>query len=527
MTAPLLASPSSLGLPTYLSWYPHQDEAVSWALGEFAAGARVVALSIPTGGGKSLVAWALALISGHRTLFLTPTKALQDQYERTLARQTETVHAADIRGQNAYVCNHTPAVQVDSGMCHSGYACPQKLGGCSYFDAFRGAKLSQLVVSNPAYYMAQERYGESLGDWDLLVIDEADMALQAVANALTVQIERRTLERLLGETLPPRESPVVAVVQWAKGLLPRAEKLRAQFVDELQTHGASPQMTRRKKELDTFCQGLAEIATLQGDWVVQWGYAEGWMTLQPVWPSEYVERELFRGVQRVLVMSGTLTERDVELLTESVEGSVSYREFPGAVPITDRRVVHVKTSPMSFHKANYGVWVSRIDQLIEKRLDRKAIVHTTSYDRRDRYLLGSKFRGSGILMTHGTEDLDAAITEFKRRDPPAVLVSPSIVRGVDLPGDDCRLVILGKVPWPDSRDPVARARKKRDPQWLNYEAMKAFQQAAGRAVRFLGDWCECVAPQTLVLKDNLSWVEAGSLSIGDRLIGFDATIPGR
>ena len=95
-------------------------------------------------------------------------------------------------------------------------------------------------------------------------------------------------------------------------------------------------------------------------------------------------------------------------------------------------------------------------------------------------------------MTHGTEDLDAAITEFKRRDPPAVLVSPSIVRGVDLPGDDCRLVILGKVPWPDSRDPVAKARKKRDPQWLDYEAMKAFQQAAGRAVRFLGDWAEVV-----------------------------------
>lgn len=490
----LLPSPASLGLPTYDAWYPRQDEAVAYALGEFAAGARVVALSIPTGGGKSLAAWSVALLSGYRTLFLTPTKALQDQYERTLARtmDQEVARSADIRGQNAYQCNHLPSVSVESGMCHSGFACTLRAAGCTYFDAFRQAKRAQLVVSNPAYYMAQERYGESLGDFDLLVVDEADMALQAIGNALTVKVERGTVERLLGADLPPNGSTLDHIIEWARHLVPRAERLRTQFVADLEREGASPQMSRRKKELDAFCRSITEIALLQGEWVAQWGNREGWMSLQPIWPSAYVERELFRGTQRILLLSGTLTPRDVELLTESTEGTVSYKEFPGFIPVQDRKIIAVRTSPMSYRRADYSVWINRLDQLLARRMDRKSLICTTSYDRRDRYVLGSRYRGSGLFITHGSGDLDEALEEFERRDPPAVLVSPSIVRGYDFPGDACRFVILGKVPWPDSRDPVVQARKARDPEWPNYEAMKAVQQAAGRSVRFPGDWAEVV-----------------------------------
>lgn len=39
--------------------------------------------------------------------------------------------------------------------------------------------------------------------------------------------------------------------------------------------------------------------------------------------------------------------------------------------------------------------------------------------------------------------------------------------------------------------------------------------------------CEyCIAPETLVLKDNFSWVPLGSIQVGDTLIGFDEEPPG-
>ena len=43
----------------------------------------------------------------------------------------------------------------------------------------------------------------------------------------------------------------------------------------------------------------------------------------------------------------------------------------------------------------------------------------------------------------------------------------------------------------------------------------------------LGDWADmpslCVSPSTLILKDDLSWAPAGTLNIGDGIVGFNST----
>ena len=70
-------------------------------------------------------------------------------------------------------------------------------------------------------------------------------------------------------------------------------------------------------------------------------------------------------------------------------------------------------------------------------------------------------------------------------------------------------------------DKFVAARKKHDAEYPAYMAMQALVQSAGRAVRSVDDWAECVAPETPVLTADLRWVPAGDLCVGDRLIGFD------
>jgi Rad3-related DNA helicase len=144
------------------------------------------------------------------------------------------------------------------------------------------------------------------------------------------------------------------------------------------------------------------------------------------------------------------------------------------------------------------LWVNKIDQIIDRRLDRKGIIHTVSYARVD--LIKQWSRHRDIMMTHQTATTRDVVADFKRARAPAVLVSPSMATGWDFPYDECNYQIIGKVPFPDSRDKVLQARTKIDPVYSYYITMQSLVQASGRGMRAEDDICE-----TIVVDDHISW----------------------
>src|SRR5438445_13565630 len=152
MTDFLLPEPEYIGLPVKFSnWRIGQDQAV---LRSIESQKRFVVLACPTGFGKSLVYIASALLSGQRVCVLTSTKGLQSQ----LVSDFEDSGLVDIRGQNNYPCLYqndidnaggtSQSISCEEGPCHSGVKCELQRSGCTYFDALKVARNSQLVVSN-------------------------------------------------------------------------------------------------------------------------------------------------------------------------------------------------------------------------------------------------------------------------------------------------------------------------------------------------------------------------------------------
>ena len=107
---------------------------------------------------------------------------------------------------------------------------------------------------------------------------------------------------------------------------------------------------------------------------------------------------------------------------------------------------------------------------------------------------------SKFMVSHDTGDIIRSITRFKKADPPLVMVSPSMTTGVDLPYDDCRYQILGKVPYPDTRNKIVKARVQEDPEYGAYIAAQQLVQAVGRGVRSKDDWCE-----NFIIDSNIGW----------------------
>src|SRR5208282_1491961 len=144
-TDPPPVTPNDLGMPSqFTSWRASQWDSVQRIIN---SSKRFVAIAAPTGFGKSLSAFAAAALGG-RTVILTATKGPQDQL-----REFADV-SADIRGLNNYPCPITDRLgipkdtMVSDAPCQCGYNCGLKRGGCGYYDLYRQAQLSGIVVTN-------------------------------------------------------------------------------------------------------------------------------------------------------------------------------------------------------------------------------------------------------------------------------------------------------------------------------------------------------------------------------------------
>ena len=104
------------------------------------------------------------------------------------------------------------------------------------------------------------------------------------------------------------------------------------------------------------------------------------------------------------------------------------------------------------------------------------------------------------MMTHESDTTRLVVERFKETQDPKILVSPSVVTGFDFPYDTCRWQIISKIPFPDGRSEVMKARTKIDPDYGSYLAVQSLVQACGRGMRAPDDNCE-----VFVIDNHWEW----------------------
>ena len=121
--------------------------------------------------------------------------------------------------------------------------------------------------------------------------------------------------------------------------------------------------------------------------------------------------------------------------------------------------------------------------IMDKHPDEKMLVHTVSYKIRD-FLV--KKLASDRFITHAVKDRATKLDFFKRSVKPLVLISPSMDRGVDLPEEECRVVVICKMPYPDLGDTQVNRRVHASADgnaWYAHKTVSSVIQMSGRAVR--------------------------------------------
>ncbi len=531
-----LPSPSILlGIPNFPQWYPGQSEAFDYAINWYHSPSRFLGLSLPTGSGKTVIALLLAKMSGARTCILTATKGLQDQYMRDCL----PLGGVMVKGQNNFRCTLVPDLTAEEGPCHYGLACSfSRSGDCPYRAQVARALDSRIVVTNYAYYLAQTRYSSGLGEFDLLILDEGHQAFGALESHLTVYLDRMSIESLGLQfpTLPTSEifaglsrrkskkasktkdetdktdtltdtlTPPDLWVQWqlwASCSIPvtqnRVDKLDAE-IRGVREKGdpVSGALSRSFRSAKSTLSKLKSLSGGTGNWISQ--KTHHGIRFTPRWVADK-GLALFQSVPKIMVMSAILSHKTADSIGVPAGDDRSWLEVGSYFPPENTPIWHIPTARINYYSDDYGMtlWQARIDQIIQRRLDRKGIIFTVSYDRARLLLSRSRFKD--YMLTHSTGDVTLVVDRFKKMAPPKVLVSPTVTTGWDFP--EILYIVVGKIPYPDTKDLVLQARHEDDKDWSAFLAMETLIQECGRGTRAqegIAGMCE-----VLIVDDNWVW----------------------
>jgi len=487
--------PSQLiGIEKFGSWYPGQQEIWEEMMSFFNSPKQFLAASIPTGFGKSLLAMMTSWFADRRTVYLTSTKGLQSQ----LMADFSSMGLVDIRGQNEYECLLWPKTRVDQAPCKSGYDCKSK-PLCPYYHRLDEAQKSKFVVTNYAYWLAQSIYSNGLQpqdkDTELLILDEAHLA-------------GRSLESFLQISFGRYDKPTI---QWHEGwdfhewrlncnrlttqLREEATRLANQIRRASDIPGHLVEEHRRVTALLRKCEALAHSRTDYVKEVHFWGQNEI-VTWTPLWVKDHTNL-LFQQVPKVILLSAILTPHIVENLGIA---DPQWIEAESPFPASNTPITHINTMRVDHRVTDEEMltWVRRIDDIIRGRQDRKGLVFTVSYARAK--LLRENSRYKDQIFVHDTKNVREVVDRFKAAPAPAVLVSPSVTTGWDFPQEECEYIIVGKVPYPDTRGALIRARMADNKDWAAQLAMETLVQETGRGTRSADDKC-----QVLVIDDAWRW----------------------
>lgn len=499
-------SPRDIGLPPkFDSWRPNQIGALNDVLEDLQV-YRFLPNTQPVGTGKSAFYIALALLMEWRTIILTKSKGLQNQ----LMDDFSSVGLTDIRGRANYPCRMGPYFTCEDGL-HA--KCPYSHDRrCEYQAAKSRVLDAKLVVTNYSYWPLINMFGEGLGDFDLIVLDEGAEAPQAVCDVMSVTLTARETYKMLNKEWPhdADNAGINTWRDWSRAMVGLAEI----EYDAIKNHIAqqrgdvTEQIIKECSHWAALVRKLKTISTAKGPWGSERhrGKTEGYR-LEPLWAGEYAESTLFNGIPHVMPISATLRRKTLSLMNIQPDEYI-FREYPYAFPSRRAPIYYVPTAHMgrSMDEADRISIHYRIKQIMDPRLDRKGVILTPSYDLTEEIIDRGAYGHAMFTHDRNSTSVEAAIQRLRDSPPPAVLVSPAMWGGYDLAYQTAEYCIIPKVPFvvtKGSRIMEARCNKRKggDPQYADYLMAQSLQQGPGRIMRAPDDQGE-----TFILDSNMDWV---------------------
>lgn len=472
---------------------PTQQAAVEEAVEAYKTH-KVVMLDGPTGTGKTLIAELIRRELNKQTLYVCSDKSLQDQFARDFP------YARVLKGRANYPTQRRRDLTADD--CTSrGPGSPcwwcDEFFTCPYQVAKQRALTADLAVTNTSFLLSEANFVGKFSGRDFIVADEADTLEGMLMGFVEYNVSESRIERF-GMEAPGKGVRKPTLVKWldefAGKISDKIQELNATTADS-----AAKELRRMLSLLDDTARVRHELQREidrqedgedAGKWLRDYSGKGNGLVLKPVMVDSYGTKKLWRHGKRWLLMSATLISADE--MADSLGLPFDYHvvSVPMTFPVENRPIIMAPIANVirsNMERATEQLAFA-IGRMIEKHPGESILVHTVSYklasDLSWKVKQDARAAGRRILTYSEGRERERVLGEYKRTRG-SVMFAPSMSRGIDLPGDLCRVQAIAKVPFLSLGDAQVsrRTHLPGGDLWFAVQAIRELVQMTGRAVR--------------------------------------------
>jgi Rad3-related DNA helicase len=485
-------------------------------------GKKYCLLNLPTGSGKSYFAlmfinWYLNYINKNAKFdILTNSKLLQKQYI------SEFPFIKNYEGRANFYCD-----PYDTD-CSKGYETCKTAGpncqmDCPYEKAKNDWQESTIGLTNFHMFNTVALYVQTIlekRDSNVLIIDESHDFEAVFCDFITTSLSPRGLKNY-GFDLKEIENYDRQIVK-IKNISQYISFIDKQFLSDLVNKikwledalkNATGKMKQEYSKFLVFCNGqkfkfeylVKEYLKQPDNWILDVTktkdkmYMGDLLEAKPVWGNKYIKEMIFDKYDHIIFMSGSILDKDMFSYINGLETSLTdYFEVPSTFQCNRRPIFYMKLGKMTWtqKQETFKKQLVFIKKILKKNKDKKGIIHSGSYEFTQ--WLQEQYIDSRLIF-HTPENRDEMLQKHINSELPTVIVSPSMISGVDLKDDISRFQIIMKIPFPFLGSEKIKMRQKTRPEWYNWKTVVDFIQQYGRSIRSQDDWAE-----TFVLDSSFS-----------------------
>lgn len=508
-------------------------------------GAQNVILSAPTGTGKSLIG---AVTSETLTAILNPsvpncvkssiglvsTNVLAKQYDATFSSLQSSKKYIMLKGASNYKCSALSTHEaeesaescawydmVKSGNEFSGIIA-EHCNSCEYLNIKKLKNAVKHLTTNYSYFFIDRMYTGKFEDRDLLVWDEAHLIndlfsehnaiyfsqtrLQAAAKEIADLVRLTDLEiaKLLSSvakdcakkgkiTEQNYESYLRALLKiysYAK-TTGQAQAERALRSGQM---GQYTKLCRFVKKYEGLICKIDDYFNYGYDHIFEYKEDEAAVSVKPIFIGNMFDA--LQASPRNLFMSATISREFMIKTLKLNPNKTEFIKLPPTFSPENKSVIFFNPLSLNFTSLQNPTTVDTLCKNICK------IVKKHSADGERGIILSPSFKLQSSIMTElkrldktvkifehiQGKKLEEVLTLFKSyTGGPAVLVSPAMFEGIDLPGDLSRYQVFVKAPFPSLGDKRMKYILDNYPELYEEITIMKIVQGAGRSVRSIDD----------------------------------------